>query len=159
MRVHVHTCGDLGNNVCALARGLGFDVVSRSPWAEPPPWPVDLILCTDPGHECMCSRALGALSFHPALLPLYRSPNALGQAFSDGQLVTGGTLSWSVGQPWTGPIVAQEFCFIRADDTPAALWARELAPMGLRLFDRALSEIRAGRVPRGVPQNEASARR
>jgi methionyl-tRNA formyltransferase len=51
----------------------------------------------------------------------------------------------------TGPIAAQEWCWIQPGDTPETLWRRDLAPMGLRLFERVLTDLAAGRVP-STPQ-------
>lgn len=58
---------------------------------------------------------------------------------------------WSVG-----PVAAQDWCFIRRDDSPEVIWRRELQPMGLRLFVRVLDDIARGVLVQ-IPQDEALA--
>ncbi len=58
--------------------------------------------------------------------------------------LTGGTLYWLDDGADTGLIALQDWCHVRPDDTPAALWRRELGPMGLRLFAVALARIEGG---------------
>ena len=55
-----------------------------------------------------------------------------------------------------GPLAAQDWCFVRPDDTPSTLWRRELFPLGLRLIDQALGDLLTGRFQRR-PQDEALA--
>ena len=73
-----------------------------------------------------------------------------------GDKVTGGSAYWMDDGADTGPIAAQEWCWIQPGDTPAELWRRDLAPMGLRLFETALSNIDRG-ASKAVPQLEAMA--
>ena len=57
----------------------------------------------------------------------------------------------------TGPVVAQDWCHLRLDDTPDSLWRRELAPMALRLFADTLGCLEAGTACKGKPQDETLA--
>jgi methionyl-tRNA formyltransferase len=70
--------------------------------------------------------------------------------------VTGGTTYWMDDGADTGPIAAQDWCWIAPGDTPEALWRRELAPMGLALFERVLAQLEQGQVP-ATPQDAALA--
>jgi methionyl-tRNA formyltransferase len=116
---------------------------------------LDVILCAH-AHlfvttEARAKARYGALGYHPSLLPRHRGRDAVVWAIHMRELVTGGTAYWMDDGADTGPIAAQDWCWIRPDDTPAELWRRELAPMGLRLIGRVLRDLEAGVVP-STPQ-------
>lgn len=95
---------------------------------------------------------LGALGYHPSLLPRHRGRSAIEWALRFGERVTGGTVFWLGDVVDGGPIAAQDFCHVRPGDSARELWARELAPMGLRLFGRVFAELERG-IVRAVPQD------
>ncbi|WP_413776142.1 formyltransferase family protein [Pseudomonas sp. B21-056] len=99
----------------------------------------------------------GALGYHPSLLPRHRGRDAVHWAVHMREPVTGGTVYWLDDGADTGPILAQDWCHIRPGDTPRALWCRELAPMGLRLFSQALAMLNTGIDCKGRPQDPALA--
>ncbi|HBN8564301.1 TPA: formyl transferase [Pseudomonas aeruginosa] len=144
----------------AAAQGLA---VCRTGWrlgAEQVP-PCDLVLAAH-AHAYIDAGArgqarLGALGFHPSLLPRHRGRDAVRWAVHMREAVTGGSLYWMDDGADTGPVVAQSWCHIRPDDTPTTLWRRELAPMGLDLFDQVLARLLAGERCQGVAQDEALA--
>ena len=82
-----------------------------------------------------------AVGYHPSLLPRHRGRDSIEWAIRFGEPVTGGTIYWLDGVMDGGPIAAQDWCWIRPGDTAADLWRRELFPMGLRLFERVLSDV------------------
>ncbi|MEO8351395.1 MAG: formyltransferase family protein, partial [Chthoniobacteraceae bacterium] len=99
------------------------------------------------------SRAeLGALGFHPSLLPRHRGRSAIEWSIRFGERTTGGTVYWLNDVVDGGPIAAQEHCFIQKDDSARDLWARELAPRGLRLFRRVFDDLERG-IVRAIPQD------
>lgn len=100
---------------------------------------------------------LGALGYHPSLLPRHRGRDAIRWAVHMREPVTGGSLYWMDDGADTGPIVAQGWCHIRPGDTAATLWRRELAPMGLTLFEQVLVRLLAGDLCEGVEQDAALA--
>ena len=103
------------------------------------------------------SRAeLGAVGYHPSLLPRHRGRSAIEWALRFGDAVTDGSIFWLNDTVDGGPIAAQDYCHIRPDDTARELWTRELAPMGLRLFARVFNELENG-IQRAVPQDTALA--
>lgn len=116
----------------AAAQGLA---VCQTGWrlgAEQVP-PCDLVLAAH-AHAYIDAGArgqarLGALGFHPSLLPRHRGRDAVRWAVHMREAVTGGSLYWMDDGADTGPVVAQSWCHIRPDDTPTTLWRRELAPM------------------------------
>ncbi len=89
---------------------------------------------------------LGAIGFHPSVLPRHRGRSAIEWAIRFGERVTGGSIYWLNDVVDGGPIAAQEHCMIRPDDTALSLWIRELAPMGLRLFRQVLRDLDRGLV-------------
>jgi len=54
----------------------------------------------------------------------------------------------------TGPIEAQDFCHILPGETPAELWRRALAPLGVRLLTETVARLASGEAPRMAPQDE-----
>ncbi|EHK65284.1 formyltransferase family protein [Achromobacter arsenitoxydans] len=96
----------------------------------------------------------GALGYHPSLLPRHRGRDAIRWAVHMREAVTGGTLYRMDDGADTGPIVSQDWCHVRPGDTPAALWRRDLAPLGLRLFSEALERLARGQELAGLAQDE-----
>lgn len=99
---------------------------------------------------------LGAIGYHPSLLPLHKGRDTVAWAIRMHEPVTGGSVYWMDDRADGGAVIAQDWCFIRPGDTAADLWRRDLAPMGLRLFKQALERIASGNTA-GSPQDEALA--
>jgi methionyl-tRNA formyltransferase len=97
---------------------------------------------------------LGVLAYHPSLLPAHRGRDAVRWAIHMRERVTGGTVYWMDDGADTGPVEAQEFCHILPDETPAELWRRALAPIGLQLIAKAVARLASGAPPRRIPQDE-----
>lgn len=118
--------------------------------AEQIPSGVDLLVCAH-AHcfitdDARAKTTLGAIGYHPSLLPRHRGRDAIRWAIHMGEQITGGTVYWLDVKADGGAIAAQDWCWIRSDDTPDSLWRRELAPMGLSLFKKVLMDLLAGRV-------------
>ena len=96
---------------------------------------------------------LGALGYHPSLLPRHRGRDAIRWALHMHEPITGGSLYWMDDGADTGPVVAQDWCHVRPGDTAASLWRRDLAPMGLSLFDQVLGRLMDGDPCKGVAQD------
>lgn len=142
---------DAGIPLCQVPRSLGAEWV---------PAGVDLILCAH-AHVYVTAEArararLGALGYHPSLLPRHRGRDAVRWTVHMRDLVAGGTVYWLDDGADTGDIAAQDWCWVRPDDTPETLWRRDLGPMGVRLFAEVIGALRAGTVPRR-PQPAAAA--
>jgi methionyl-tRNA formyltransferase len=121
---------------------------------------LDLILCAH-AHVFVTASArqkarLGALGYHPSLLPRHRGRDAIVWTLHMGDLVAGGSAYWLDDGADTGDIAAQDWCWVKPCDTPDGLWRRELGPIGLRLLGDVLKRLDAGEVPRR-PQDEAVA--
>ncbi|WP_198084987.1 formyltransferase family protein [Variovorax sp. E3] len=134
---------DAGVPLCQVPRRLDASWV---------PEDVDLILCAHAHvfvtREARLKARYGALGYHPSLLPRHRGRDAIVWAVHMRDLITGGTAYWLDDGADTGDIAAQDWCWVRPGDTPEALWRRDLAPMGLRLFGDVLGRLDAGEVPR-----------
>lgn len=91
---------------------------------------------------------LGALGYHPSLLPLHRGRSAVEWAVRLRERVTGGTVYWLNETVDGGPVAAQEHVFVRPGESARELWARALAPLGLRLFDQVFALLERGELPR-----------
>jgi methionyl-tRNA formyltransferase len=98
----------------------------------------------------------GALGYHPSLLPRHRGRDSVRWTIHTGDRIAGGTVYWLDDGADTGPIAAQDWCHVLPGDDAHTLWRRDLAPMGLRLLGRVLSELDAG-VVTAVPQVAAAA--
>ena len=86
--------------------------------------------------------------------PLHRGRDAVEWAIRMRDRVTGGTVYWMDDRADGGPVVCQEFCFVRPNDTAEDLWRRDLGPMGVRLLEQAVSLISQGGGT-GTPQDES----
>ena len=112
----------------------------------------DLILAAH-AHAFITASArdktrLGALGYHPSLLPRHRGRDAVRWTIHMQDAVTGGTVYWMDDGADTGPIAAQGWCHVRPGDTPATLWRRALAPLGLALIASVLDDLDRGLVTR-----------
>lgn len=141
----------------AVAAGLPVALVPRALSPEQVPPGVDLLVCAH--AHCFISSgareraALGAIGYHPSLLPRHRGRDAVRWAIHMREPVTGGTVYWLDDRADTGPIAAQDWCWVHPDDTPELLWRRDLAPMGIRLLRQVLLDLAQG-VNAPLPQDE-----
>lgn len=117
----------------------------------------DLILCAHAWcyiDKSARGKALhGALGYHPSLLPLHRGKDAIRWSIHMNEKVTGGTVYWMDDRADAGAIAAQDWCHTLPDDDSISLWKRELGPMGLKLFERALNDLTRGNKV-SIRQNE-----
>ncbi len=121
---------------------------------------VDLIIAahchTYISAKTRAKAELGALGYHPSLLPLHRGRSAIEWALRFREPIVGGTVFWLNDVVDGGPIAAQDFCHVQPGDTARDLWAHHLAPMGLRLFGQVFDELERG-TRRAIPQDSALA--
>lgn len=124
--------------------------------ADTLPANVDLLV-TAHSHDFI-SRAtrnrctLGAIGYHPSLLPLHRGRDAVRWVVKLRERVTGGTLFWLNETLDGGPIAAQEHVMVRPEWDAMDLWREALQPLGLKLMAQTLRAIDAGVLVR-VPQD------
>ncbi len=141
----------------AQQAGVATAEVGKRLEAEHVPAGTDLIACAH--AHCFISEGarkatrLGAIGYHPSLLPLHRGRDAIEWAIRFRERITGGSVYWMDDRADGGPVICQDWCFIRPEDTADALWRRDLGPMGVRLLDQAVALIAAGGGA-GQPQDE-----
>ncbi len=116
--------------------------------ADNMPQDCDLLIAAH-SHDFVSSAVrnrlrIGAIGYHPSLLPLHRGRDAVRWTIRDRDRVAGGTVFWLSDTVDGGPIAAQEWCLVRPDDDAHKLWRRELFPLGLRLLSRVLEDIEQG---------------
>lgn len=145
----------------ALAARLSLPLIrSGTLSAATMPEGVDLIVCAHShdfiGTATRGKARLGAIGYHPSLLPLHRGRDAVYWTLRMGDKVAGGSVYWLTDVIDGGPIAAQDWCFTRPGDTPGTLWRRELFPMGLRLFSEVLDNLERG-ILVSVPQDQTLA--
>lgn len=128
--------------------------------AETLPAGVDLIIAAHSydfiGKPTRDKAKLGAIGYHPSLLPLHRGRDAVRWTVRMGERVAGGSVYWLNDTVDGGPVAAQDWCFVRPEWTAQKLWRDELQPMGVRLILRVLSDVRRGVLVR-VEQDAALA--
>ena len=155
-------CAPAGDRLHAAAVDAGVPVSDTGrvlPAARVPPG-TELIVCAH-AHAFITRGARdrarhGAIGYHPSLLPRHRGRDAIRWTLHMRDQVAGGTVYWMTDRADAGPIAAQEWCWVRGDDTPMTLWRRELGPMGLRLLAAVVGDVAAGRIIK-VDQDEAAA--
>lgn len=117
---------------------------------------VDLI-CAAHSHDFIGAKTrekakLGAIGYHPSLLPLHRGRDAIIWTLHMGEKVTGGTIYWMNDVMDGGDIAAQEHIFIPPGATAGDLWRDQLFPLGLKLYEKVLADLEQGLIVR-EPQN------
>ncbi len=120
----------------------------------------DLLVCAH-SHYYVSAPArlrfrLGAVGYHPSLLPLHRGRDAVAWTLRMGDRIAGGSVYWLNDTVDGGPLAAQGFCHVVPGETPSELWRRALFPMGIRLLLATLADVKAGKIVR-VPQDPALA--
>lgn len=121
---------------------------------------VDLVIAAH-SHDYLSAKTLaatklGAVGYHPSLLPRHRGRDAVRWAVKMGDPVTGGTVYWLNENVDGGPIAKQDWCWILPGETARDLYHRSLQAMGVRLLSETLDDIAAGRLVM-VDQDERAA--
>lgn len=147
-------------HAAAIAAGVPVSDPGRALPGAWVPEGVDLIVAAH-AHCFITRRAreharLGAIGYHPSLLPRHRGRDAVRWTIHMRDQVAGGTVYWMTDRADGGPVAAQDWCHVRPGDDAASLWRRDLGPMGVRLLGEVVSDVAAGRIRR-VPQDEALA--
>ena len=102
---------------------------------------------------------LGGIGYHPSLLPRHRGIAAVEWTVKEGDPIAGGSIYLLAERMDAGPLAAQDWCFVKKNETARELWERALAPMGLRLLREVVAKAAAtGAIP-ATPQQEEFATR
>ncbi len=158
-RVVVH---DGEDRLAAAARAAGIEVVVQANpklvvASEIAP-NTDLIV-TAHSHarvakEALAASKLGAIGYHPSLLPRHRGMAAIEWTIKEGDPIAGGTVYHLAERMDAGAIALQEWCFVKKGETARELWERALAPLGQKLLAEVIEYAKAhGSLP-AKPQDE-----
>jgi len=106
-------------------------------------------------HDIQKAR-IGWIGYHPSLLPRHRGKSSIEWTIRMRDLITGGTIYWLNSGIDDGEIAYQDFVFVDPElwnmpvrEATFRLWTKELCPLGLKLFEKALKDI-----PRGIIEKE-----
>ena len=147
-----------GDRLFKAAGALAVPPAELAP--ERLPGDLDLIVCAH-AHifvkaELRNRARLGALGYHPSLLPRHRGRDAVVWTIKMGDPIAGGSIYWLDDGADTGPIAAQAHCFVYPGETAEELWRRALGPLGLTLFERVLGDLERGVVVRQEQDERAA---
>jgi len=96
------------------------------------------------GRKTRSRLRIGAVGYHPSLLPRHRGRDAVEWTIRMKDPIAGGSVYWLSDKVDGGHIAAREMCFVRPDDTASELWRRDLFPMGVRLINCVISDLLRG---------------
>lgn len=99
---------------------------------------------------------LGAIQYHPSLLPLHRGRSAMAWPIISGEPTTGVTIFWVDEGIDTGPVLLQREVEIGEHDSVGSLYFDRLYPMGVQMLTEAVALVRGGDAPR-IEQDHAVA--
>jgi methionyl-tRNA formyltransferase len=150
------------DRLATAARTAGIDVyVSADPKLIPAaaiPADTELIVAAHSharvSNEALALASLGGIGYHPSLLPRHRGIAAIEWTIKERDPIAGGSIYHLASRMDAGAIAAQEWCFVKKDETARELWERALAPIGLRLMRQVIRHAKEhGRLP-ATPQDE-----
>ena len=105
------------------------------------------------GIKIRRAARLGAIGYHPSLLPYHRGRDAIRWTIHMRDPITGGTVYWLNNLVDGGPIAAQDFVFVSKGEEPKTLWRNKLLPLGIHLFRKVLTDLERGVITR-IPQEK-----
>lgn len=153
---------DADDRLAAAARTAGIKVIVQADpklvVASEIPAGTDLIV-TAHSHarvskEALAEARLGGIGYHPSLLPRHRGIAAVEWTIKEGDPIAGGTVYHLADQMDAGAIAAQDWVFVKKDETARQLWERALAPLGLRLLGEVIKYAAAHKSLPAKPQDE-----
>lgn len=105
------------------------------------------------GRRTRAATRLGAIGYHPSLLPRHRGRDAVKWTIHMRDPVAGGTVYWFDDNVDGGPIAAQRWCHVDPKWDAHDLWRERLFPFGIALLTRTLDELDCGIIV-AEPQNQ-----
>lgn len=105
------------------------------------------------GKKTRYKARLGWIGYHPSLLPRHRGRSSIEWAIKMMDFCTGGTVFWLNSGIDRGDIAYQEMVFIdpkffsmETKKAAAQIWMESLQDIGVRLLDKAISDISSGTI-------------
>jgi methionyl-tRNA formyltransferase len=90
---------------------------------------------------------VGAIEWHPSIMPKHGGPNALNWPIIQGESKTGASIFWPDGGIDTGPILLTKEVDISPDDTVATVFGK-LFPVSVAAMLEAVDMVKNGTAPR-----------
>ncbi|HLX15991.1 MAG TPA: formyltransferase family protein [Bradyrhizobium sp.] len=153
---------DADDRLAAAARGAGIPVtVQADPKlvvASEIAGDTDLIVAAHSharvSKEALAAARLGGIGYHPSLLPRHRGIAAIEWTIREKDPIAGGTVYHLADRMDAGEIAAQDWCFVKKDETARQLWERALAPLGQKLLGEVIDYVKMHDALPGRPQDE-----
>lgn len=108
------------------------------------------------GQKSRHAATLGAIGYHPSLLPRHRGRDAVRWTVAFGDPIAGGSVYWLSDNVDAGDLAAQDWCWVKPGWSHHDLWRKELFPMGVALLAQTVEDLIRGQVTM-VPQDESVA--
>ncbi len=153
---------DADDRLANAARAAGIEVVvqanaKRVVASEIAPG-TDLIV-TAHSHariakEALAAAKLGGIGYHPSLLPRHRGIAAVEWTIRERDPIAGGSVYHLAERMDAGAIAAQEWVFVKKDETARQLWERALAPLGQKLLGEVIDYAKTHKSLPAKPQDE-----
>jgi len=105
-------------------------------------------------REALATAKLGGIGYHPSLLPRHRGIAAVEWTIREGDPIAGGTVYHLADRMDAGAIAAQEWVFVKKDETARELWERALAPLGQKLLAEVIDYAKTHKTLPAKPQDE-----
>jgi methionyl-tRNA formyltransferase len=99
---------------------------------------------------------LGAICYHPSILPKYRGASAINWAVINGERESGLTIFWVDEGIDTGDILLQKRVEIGPNETTGEVYFNKLYPLGVEAVLTAVDLVAQGKAPR-IPQDHSKA--
>lgn len=96
------------------------------------------------------AASVGAICYHPSILPRHRGASAINWAIIMGDTTTGLTIFWPDGGIDTGPVLLTKEVAIGPDETTGTVYFDHLFPMGIEAILESVQLIRSGKALRIV---------
>jgi methionyl-tRNA formyltransferase len=99
---------------------------------------------------------LGAICYHPSILPKYRGSSAINWAIINGESKTGLTIFWVAEGIDTGDMILQKEVEVGPEETTGEVYFNKLYPLGVEATVEAVDLVAQGQAPR-MPQDHSKA--
>ncbi len=99
---------------------------------------------------------LGAICYHPSILPKYRGSSAINWAVINGESKTGLTIFWVDEGIDTGDMLLQKEVEVGPEETTGEVYFNKLYPLGVEATVEAVDLVARGQAPR-TPQDHSRA--
>lgn len=137
-----------GDKTAKKAANLGLECVPEINPEAISKARVDLIVCAHThafiGRRTRDAATLGAIGYHPSLLPRHRGRDAVRWTVHMNDPVAGGTVYWLTENIDAGPIETQKHVHVGAQETYSELWRDKLFPLGVELLTAAVLRVAEG---------------